>query len=104
MDNSKKEDWNEKVRKSTVHRDPIGSTRASIIRKDRRSLKRHILEAANQGLQMDTEKLLRKTINHLRRKLFPINVYTLTHRIQSQVIRSYQGNTCGIRQVHGSHS
>lgn len=58
---SKKEDWNEKVRKSTVHRDPIGSTRASVIRKDRRSLRRHILETANQGLQMDTEMLVRKS-------------------------------------------
>lgn len=60
MKNSKKEDWNEKVRKSTMHRDPIGSTRASIIRKDRRSLRRHILETANQGLQMDTDVLVRK--------------------------------------------
>lgn len=57
---SKKEDWNEVVRKSTVHRDPIGSTRASIVRRDRRSLKKHILEQANQGLQMDTDVLVRK--------------------------------------------
>lgn len=57
---SKKEDWNEVVRKSTVHRDPIGSTRASIVRRDRRSLKRHILEQANQGLLMDTDVLVRK--------------------------------------------
>lgn len=62
LQNSKKEDWNEKVRKSTMHRDPIGSTRASIIRKDRRSLRRHILETANQGLQMDTEKLVGKSL------------------------------------------
>ncbi|KAJ6597366.1 Transient receptor potential protein, partial [Pseudolycoriella hygida] len=55
---NKKEDWNEVVRKSTMHRDPIGSTRASIVRKDRRSLRKHILETANQGLQMDTDLLL----------------------------------------------
>lgn len=48
-----------------MHRDPIGSTRASIIRKDRRSLRKHILETANQGLQMDTDMLVRKFVFYL---------------------------------------
>lgn len=38
--------------------DPIGSKRTSINRKDRRSLRRHILATANQGLSMDTDKLV----------------------------------------------
>lgn len=58
---SKKEDWNAIVRKSTISRDPIGSTRNSLTRKDKRSsLRRQILEQANQGLQMDTEKIVGK--------------------------------------------
>lgn len=35
--------------------DPIGSKRTSI---NRRSLRRHILATANQGLSMDTDKLV----------------------------------------------
>lgn len=73
----RKEDWNAIVRKNTTIRDPIGSTSASINRKDRLSLRRHILETANQGLQMDTEKLVRKfqigdnigLIRHLKKKI-----------------------------------
>lgn len=55
---SKKEDWNAIVRKNTIARDPIGSTRNSLTRRDRRSLRRRILEVADDGLKMDTEKLV----------------------------------------------
>lgn len=58
FDFSKKEDWNAIVRQNTVVRDPIGSTRASINRKDRLSLRRHILEKANKGLNIDTNQLI----------------------------------------------
>lgn len=53
-----KEDWNAIVRKSTVVRDPIGSTRSSITRRDKLSLRRQIIETANQGLKIDSEKLI----------------------------------------------
>lgn len=56
---AKKEDWNAIVRKNTIARDPIGSNRNSITRRDRRSLRRHILEeAAGQGMKMDTDKIV----------------------------------------------
>lgn len=54
----RKEDWNTLVRKNTLARDPIGSTRNSITRRDRRSLRRQILEEANAGLRMDTDKIV----------------------------------------------
>lgn len=54
----RKEDWNTLVRKNTVVRDPIGSTRNSISRRDRRSLRRRILEEADSGLKMDTDKIV----------------------------------------------
>lgn len=55
---SKAKNWNEIVRKNTVIRNPIGSTQASIHRKNRRSLRRHIMDAAHQGMDMNTDKLL----------------------------------------------
>lgn len=55
---AKSTNWNEIVRKNTVVRDPIGSTQASIHRVHRRSLRRHIMDSANKGLEMNTEKLL----------------------------------------------
>lgn len=55
---SKKEDWNAIVRKNTVVRDPIGSTRNSLTRRDRRSLRRHILEVADEGLKMNTQRIV----------------------------------------------
>lgn len=54
----RKEDWNTLVRKNTIARDPIGSTRNSISRRDRRSLRRRILEEADRGLTMDTDKIV----------------------------------------------
>lgn len=59
-DNSKKEDWNALVRKNTMQRDLIGSTQASSDRRERRSLRRHLLEEANKGVQMDTDQIVRK--------------------------------------------
>lgn len=56
--NFSKEDWNAIVRKSTVVRDPIGSTRSSITRREKSSLRRQIIETANQGLKIDSEKLI----------------------------------------------
>lgn len=56
--NRKPKDWNELVRKSTIVKDPIGSTRNSLTRRDRRSLRRRILEEADHGLTMDTERIV----------------------------------------------
>lgn len=54
---SKNEDWNAKVRKSTIHRNPIGSKSQALERqRSRQSLRRHILEC--QDLSMNTENLL----------------------------------------------
>lgn len=61
---SKKEDWNAIVRQNTMSRDPIGSTRNSVRRRDnRQSLRRQILEEANKGLMMDTDKVVGKIIS-----------------------------------------
>lgn len=60
MENSKKEDWNALVRQNTMPRDPIGSAQASTERRDRRSLRRHLLQEANKGTQMDTDQIVRK--------------------------------------------
>lgn len=46
------------MRKSTIVKDPIGSTRNSLTRRDRRSLRRRILEEADHGLKMDTERIV----------------------------------------------
>lgn len=54
---SKKEDWNEKVRKSTIHRNPIGSTSEALQRqRSRQSLRRTIME--NSDIAMNTESLV----------------------------------------------
>lgn len=56
---SKNEDWNAKVRKSTIHRNPIGSKSQALERqRSRQSLRRHILECQGTGLSMNTENLL----------------------------------------------
>lgn len=55
---NKGKNWNEIVRKNTVVRDPIGSTQASFRRRERRSLRRQIIESANKGLDMNTDKLV----------------------------------------------
>lgn len=54
----RKQDWNALVRQTTITRDPIGSTRNSLTRRDRRSLRRHILEEVGQGLKMNTQRIV----------------------------------------------
>lgn len=54
----KPKDWNALVRKNTVVGDPIGSTRTSMIRRSRRSLRKHIIASAHEGMSMDTNKLV----------------------------------------------
>lgn len=47
------------VRKSTIHRNPIGSTSEALQRqRSRQSLRRQIMDASNDGLTMNTETLL----------------------------------------------
>jgi transient receptor potential cation channel subfamily C member 4 len=47
------------VRKSTVHRNPIGSTSEAVERqRTRQSLRRHIMDTSSAGLTMNTETLL----------------------------------------------
>lgn len=68
----KPKDWNNFVRKNTVARDPIGSTRNSIVRRSRKSLRRHIIDTEHEGLDMNTDKLI---------GLFKIFIYFL-HKIK----------------------
>ncbi|XP_030371662.1 transient receptor potential protein [Scaptodrosophila lebanonensis] len=51
-------DWNAIARKNTFTADPIGSKRSSMQRHSQRSLRRKIIEQANEGLQMDQTKLI----------------------------------------------
>ncbi|XP_017849175.1 transient receptor potential protein [Drosophila busckii] len=51
-------DWNAIARKNTFHSDPIGSKRSSMQRHSQRSLRRKIIEQANEGLQMDQTQLI----------------------------------------------
>lgn len=47
------------ARKNTSRRDPIGSTSEALSRqRTRQSLRKHIVDAHEQGLQMDTENLV----------------------------------------------
>ncbi|XP_026279150.1 transient receptor potential protein [Frankliniella occidentalis] len=56
---SQKKDWNAVVRRSTIARDPIGSTTEGALRRSRQSLRRYILENQGEALQsMDPERLL----------------------------------------------
>lgn len=56
---SKKEDWNAMVRKSTKHRNPIGSASEAAERQRNRSLRRKIMEvSSSDGLAMSTDVLL----------------------------------------------
>lgn len=54
-----KKNWNELVKDNTV-RDPIGSTKSSMVRRSQRSLRRKMIEDANAGLRIDTDKLVGK--------------------------------------------
>ncbi|XP_017131327.1 transient receptor potential protein [Drosophila elegans] len=51
-------DWNAIARKNTFASDPIGSKRSSMQRHSQRSLRRKIIETANEGLQMDQTQLI----------------------------------------------
>ncbi|XP_064555256.1 transient receptor potential protein [Drosophila montana] len=51
-------DWNAIARKNTFTANPIGSKRSSMQRHSQRSLRRKIIEQANEGLQMDQSQLI----------------------------------------------
>ncbi|KAH8383307.1 hypothetical protein KR009_007970 [Drosophila setifemur] len=51
-------DWNAIARKNTFAADPIGSKRSSMQRHSQRSLRRKIIEQANEGLQMNQTQLI----------------------------------------------
>ncbi|XP_034662417.1 transient receptor potential protein [Drosophila subobscura] len=51
-------DWNAIARKNTFTADPIGSKRSSMQRHSQRSLRRKIIEQANEGLAMDQHQLI----------------------------------------------
>ncbi|EDW39273.1 GL13501 [Drosophila persimilis] len=51
-------DWNAIARKNTFTADPIGSKRSSMQRHSQRSLRRKIIETANEGLAMDQSQLI----------------------------------------------
>ncbi|KAH8241249.1 hypothetical protein KR032_004973 [Drosophila birchii] len=51
-------DWNAIARKNTYAADPIGSKRSSMQRHSQRSLRRKIIEQANEGLQMNQTQLI----------------------------------------------
>lgn len=57
--NSKQEDWNTMVRKSTHRKDPIGKRSEALSRiHHRESLRKNIVESQKSGLAMNTENLL----------------------------------------------
>ncbi|XP_016980227.2 transient receptor potential protein [Drosophila rhopaloa] len=51
-------DWNAIARKNTFASDPIGSKRSSMQRHSQRSLRRKIIETANEGLLMNQNQLI----------------------------------------------
>ncbi|XP_037708978.1 transient receptor potential protein [Drosophila subpulchrella] len=51
-------DWNAIARKNTFASDPIGSKRSSMQRHSQRSLRKKIIEQANEGLQMNQNQLI----------------------------------------------
>lgn len=53
-------DWNAIARKNTFTADPIGSKRSSMQRHSQRSLRRKIIEQANEGLLMNQNQLIGK--------------------------------------------
>jgi len=56
---SQKKDWNAMVRRSTMVRDPIGSTTEAQVRRSRQSLRRYIIENQAEAFSsMDPEKLI----------------------------------------------
>nr|CAB02410.1 Trp protein [Calliphora vicina] len=51
-------DWNAIARKNTMSSNPIGSKRSSIQRHSQRSLRRRIIDEANEGLRMNQNQLI----------------------------------------------
>ncbi|TMW53463.1 hypothetical protein DOY81_001461 [Sarcophaga bullata] len=51
-------DWNAIARKNTISANPIGSKRSSMQRHSQRSLRRQIIEQANEGLKMNQNQLI----------------------------------------------
>lgn len=56
---SKKKDWNAMVRTNTIRKNPIGSTAEAANRRNRQSLRAHIIENV-EAKTIDPEKLLGK--------------------------------------------
>ncbi|XP_067619086.1 transient receptor potential protein isoform X2 [Eurosta solidaginis] len=55
---SGEKDWNAIARQNTMSADPIGSKRSSIQRHSQRSLRRRIIDQANDGLKMNQNQLI----------------------------------------------
>ncbi|XP_054730943.1 transient receptor potential protein isoform X2 [Anastrepha obliqua] len=55
---SGEKDWNAIARQNTMTADPIGSKRSSIQRHSQRSLRRKIIDQANEGLRMNQNQLI----------------------------------------------
>ncbi|KAM7361813.1 transient receptor potential protein-like isoform 1-T4 [Cochliomyia hominivorax] len=51
-------DWNAIARKNTISSNPIGSKRSSLQRHSQRSLRRRIIEQANEGLAMNQDHII----------------------------------------------
>uniref|UniRef100_A0A1A9VFI0 Transient receptor ion channel domain-containing protein n=1 Tax=Glossina austeni TaxID=7395 RepID=A0A1A9VFI0_GLOAU len=51
-------DWNAIARRNTMSADPIGSKRSSMQRHSQRSLRRKIIDEANEGLRMNQNQLI----------------------------------------------
>jgi len=64
--NYRDKDWNAIARKNTFASDPIGSKRSSMQRHSQRSLRKKIIEQANEGLQMNQNQLIGKILKILK--------------------------------------
>lgn len=53
-----KKDWNAIVRSNTMHSNPIGTKRSSLVRRQQRSIRRQLIDDADLGLDMDTAKVV----------------------------------------------
>ncbi|CAH0718988.1 unnamed protein product, partial [Brenthis ino] len=61
-ESDKKKDWNAQIRRSTIRKDPIGSTAEAETKKSRQSLRAHILDNV-QARTIDPQKLLQYNPN-----------------------------------------
>lgn len=120
---SKKEDWNAIVRQSKKVRDPIGSTRNSLSRRDRRSLRRQILAEVDRGLNMNTQKIIGMSAQMIpfffstyiscssflltlaNWKLFAFSqCLSWTLRIQSKIVGGNANHSSRICQIYGKYN